>query len=190
MEKVKLTQEQAEAIERYKRELVDSIDEQYRFGVKRTPHEWAEPLVELGGKQVLEIIKHGYEVEEKFEIGDWVVHENRKLIGEVIRIYEDVLKITRLGDSHIWNKKYTRHATPEEIAEEKQRRWWAKHGRGVFEFKTGDLINHAGMILEVEKPEDDLVCIKINESRGTLTERLYHQIKVICFAEDRKDLEA
>src|SRR5699024_4993267 len=149
-EKVKVTKEQAEAIERYKKELVDSIDEQYRFGVKRTPYEWAEPLVELGGEQVLEIIKHGYEVEPEFEVGDWVVrtkelnHQNfhEGKIFKVKRIVKghltkDLLVVDN-DDNSEHHFENIRHATSEEIAKEKQRRWWAKHDRKVWELKIND----------------------------------------------------
>src|SRR5699024_9344668 len=72
-EKIKVTQEQADAIERYKRELVNSIDEQFRFGVKRTPYEWAEPLVELGGEKVLDTLRNGYEIKPEFEVREWLI---------------------------------------------------------------------------------------------------------------------
>src|SRR5699024_10715173 len=104
---------------------------------------------ELTIQQVVDAYFGGYEVEKTFKVADWVVHENGKLIGQVTRIYEDELEVKRLGDGYIWNKKDVRHATHEEIAEEKQRRWWAKHGRDVFEFKTGDLIEFEKVILEV-----------------------------------------
>src|SRR5699024_6388569 len=83
-----------------------------------------------------------------------------------------------------------RHATPEEIAEEKQRRWWAKHGRDVFEFKTGDLIDHDHYVVEVMEVRSDMLRVEMNAAVGTITKENYDQIKVICFAEDRKDVEA
>ena len=191
MEKVKLTKEQVTALE-------EAI---HGYGIDITmndhsPHNWGgrlSPLNELKTHQMARALYIGYEVEETFEVGNWVVYDNGvergygyktnqiKDVDEQKAYFDEgrTMHITRL-----------RHATPEEIAEEKQRRWWAKHGREVFEFKTGDLINHAGIIIEVEKPEDDLVRVKINESRGTLPEKLYQGIEVICFAEDRKDLEA
>src|SRR5699024_5125782 len=118
----------------------------------------------------------------------------RKLIGEVIRIYEDVLKITRLGDSHIWNKKYTRHATPDEIAKEKQRRWWAKHGRDVWELKNGDLLNTGNGILVYDSTYLGEYKFKRTDSGRLVASAnisyAQRNYQLACFAEDRKDLES
>ncbi len=187
MEKVKLTHEQAKAIE-------TAITE---FGKDRVIDgvlgKWLGELSSLNDLKPSEFARimygAGYEVEPEFKVGDWVMHEIGELLGEVTRIYEDELEATRLGDGYIWNEKYVRHATQEEIAEEKQRRWWRKHGRDVYEFKAGDLIKCEDTTSEVESPEEDLIWIKMNGAKGTLPEKLYQGIEVICFAEDRKDIE-
>ena len=196
MEKVKLTQEQAEAIEKLKRQhkgnVFDAIEDHSNV-LADANNEWVgkySPLNEMTVAEVAQILVNGYEVEEMFEVGEWVMHKLSKWIGEVTRVYEDALDVLRLGNEYVWNKKYVRHATPEEIAEEKQRRWWAKHGRDVYEFKAGDLIKCEDTTSEVESPEEDLIWIKMNGAKGTLPEKIYQGIEVICFAEDRKDLEA
>ena len=185
MEKVKLTREQAEMIKNHK-----EAKEFERLMQKHRMKGLPTHIDELTTQQVVDAYFDGYEVEETFKVGDWVMHELSKWLGEVTRIYEDELNVLRLGDGYIWNKKYVRHATPEEIAEEKQRRWWARHGRDVYEFKAGDLIKCEDTTSEVESPEEDLIWIKMNGAKGTLPEKLYQGIEVICFAEDRKDLEA
>lgn len=195
MKKVKLTQGQAEAIEKLKSKNKGNVFyaiEEHAFTFADDDDYWLhefKPLNDMGIADVAEVLVNGYEVEETFKVGDWVMHEPSKWLGEVTRIYEDELEVTRLGDGYIWNKKYVRHATPEEIAEEKQRRWWAKHGRNVYEFKEGDLIKRGDTTSEVEKVEEKIIWVKLNKSKGTYTKEYYDQIKVICFAEDRKDLD-
>lgn len=170
-EKVKITKEQAAAIERYKKELIDSIDEQYRFGVKRTPYEWAEPLVELGGEQVLNTLRNGYELEPEFELGDWVTDVSNGSITKLVskEFVEDL-------NNGFWTS--CRHATPEEIAEEKQRRWWEKHGREVWELKKGDILKYLY--------NGEMV---LSEANNILNKSVRNSYKIACFAEDRKDLE-
>lgn len=182
-EKVKITKEQAAAIERYKKELIDSVDEQYRFGVKRTPYEWAEPLVELGGEQVLNTLRNGYEVEPEFEVGDWVatIHNEAPIIFKVKSIQQTVVDSDHLmgsGYERIFNISEIRHATPEEIAKEKQRRWWNEHYRKVWELKKGDVL----LNLEYN------VAVLIHSDR-TLETSARNRFKVICFAENREDYE-
>lgn len=186
VEKITITKAQAEAIEKCvsKEDLIKSKL------VGLLEHGKDEPIAELTLETLVQALYIGYEVEEEFKVGDWVMHELSKWLGEVTRIYEDELNVLRLGDGYIWNKKYVRHATPEEIAEEKQRGWWARHGRNVYEFKEGDLIDHGKIVSEVTEVRGDLLWVKMNAVAGTLTKECYDQIKVICFAEDRKDMEA
>src|SRR5699024_8613457 len=84
-----------------------------------------------------------------------------------------------------------RNATQEEIAEEKQRRWWAKHGRDVWELKEDDILNVNGAIRTVYHVDENKVyfyevseiyTLDIMKGSGTTI--------VVCFAEDRKDLES
>src|SRR5699024_2384716 len=134
MEKVKLTQEQAWMIENHRGAFESLMRKHHMKGLPTY-------IDELTTQQVVDAYFGGYEVEKTFKVADWVVHENGKLIGQVTRIYEDELEVKRLGDRYIWNKKYVRHATPEEIEEEKQRRRWARHGRDVWQLKKCDLLN-------------------------------------------------
>src|SRR5699024_10060185 len=87
------------------------------------------------------------------------------------------------------SKKTLRHATPEEIAKEKQSRWWAKHGRDVWELRENDLLYYDDDFKEVEEVTEFGVIMLSSE-------RVYFPIKTIkskysiaCFAEDRKDVK-
>src|SRR5699024_3825332 len=117
---------------------------------------------ELTTQQVVDAYFGGYEVEETFKVGDWVVKGYEGNRGEVIGKVEGITESTYgIEELHgIWsnflkhktiiaNDGDIRHATPEEIADEKQRRWWSKHGREVYEFKSGDLIDHDHYVVEV-----------------------------------------
>src|SRR5699024_1112184 len=84
----------------------------------------------------------GYEVEESYEVGDWVYVEAPKEglpnVYQVMTADKYSVNLDRLYGN--FKKSKLRHATPEEIAEEKQRRWWAKHGRDVWELREGDCL--------------------------------------------------
>src|SRR5699024_1047502 len=84
----------------------------------------------------------GYEVEETYEVGDWVYVEAPKEglpnVYQVMNADKYSVNLDRLYGN--FKNSKLRHATPEEIAEEKQRRWWAKHGRNVWELREGDLL--------------------------------------------------
>src|SRR5699024_10052949 len=135
-EKVKLTKEQAEAIE-YIRE--NSIDANMNLQINGG---WDDKRSVLGSLSLDEFIRAlyiGYEVEETFEVGDTVVLNSGKVVeilehgwgpnavvvGWIINrsMYKDMI------DKMIIN----RHAT-------KQEKWWAKHGRKPLELKINDVL--------------------------------------------------
>ena len=148
---------------------------------------------ELTIQQVVDAYFGGYEAEEMFRVGDWVVYDNgvERGYGYKTNQIKDVDEQKAYFDEgrrmHLTS---LRHATPEEIAEEKQRRWWAKHDREVWELKAGDIIQGTfGQMREV---------CRVNESGEyvmfpnytAFSKKELAEWKVICFIEDRKDLEA
>ena len=189
MEKVKLTKEQVTALEK-------AIND---YGIDTTmndhsPHNWGgclSPLNELKTHQMARALYIGYEVEETYKVGDLVVHIPTGIIGEISHVNGNWINFFHSDEQKAVNISVNdlRHATPEEIAEEKQRRWWAKHGRDVYEFKSGDLIDHEHYVVEVMEVRSDMLRVEINAAVGTITKEYYDLIKVICFAEDRKDME-
>jgi|SRR5690625_1255733 len=162
MEKVKLTQEQAGEIERIKNYF--------------NRHEYITKFVETNGvsdsefhiEELVRALYTGYEVEPEFKAGDWV-HNN--LNGCVFQIKEYQLEVINDDPRNI------RHAT-------KQEAWWASHGRDVDQYKHNDVIKESynQVIREVSHVEDNIVYMKCGGGFGK------DALKIVCFAEDRKDL--
>ena len=186
MEKVKLTQEQAEMIKKHRE--ADNLEMLLR---KHRMSGCLTYIDELTTQQVVDAYFDGYKVDPDFEVGDWVVYDNGVRCGYKTNQIKDVDEQKAYFDEgRTMLLTRLRHATPEEIAEEKQRRWWARHGRDVYEFKSGDLIDHDHYVVEVMEVRSDMLRVEINTTVATITEEYYDLIKVICFAEDRKDKEA
>src|SRR5699024_208683 len=164
MGKVKLTREQAEAIGDVitygtKEEAVEShIEKGWSFKEYLC-------LNALSTDEFIRALYIGYEVEETFEVGDWVKDTST---NAVIKINDRQHRNNLIDSRHTTS----RHATPEENAKEKQRKWWAKHGRGVKELKKGDITKNAnGKMIEINHAE-----------------QLPDRFKIVCFVEDRKDV--
>ena len=196
-EKVKLTRPQAAAIERIKSNSV-------QFNIeKHESKSWRDlsGLNDLSTEELALALFIGYEIKEEFKVGDWVIHDIKK-IGKVKKINDDVITIdVELGYTRNNGElayvntlaRYFRHATPEEIAEEKERRWWTKHSRKPWELKVGDVLIYEDSLLdlpeiiEIVKVEDDTIYF----SDGDLEymSDINFGYKVICFAENRLDLQ-
>ena len=199
-ELIKLTQEQAEAIEKWvsKEDLIKSKL------VGLLEHGKDEPVAELTLETLVKALYIGYEVEETFEVGDWVVYNHDNTVWEVIgelyggKVHYDITRNGKhKGSVH---KDHIRLATPSEIVEEKQRRWWAGHGRDAWELKENDLLiskhdRHSCQVKFVEAADEYGVLLvggikdEFYEGEHDL-QILQDRYKVICFAEDRKDLES
>src|SRR5690625_2663863 len=125
MGKVRLTQEQADAIEgikEYQRKLLNS-------GEHRIMEEFKD-LRSLTTDEFMDALYVGYEVEPEYSVGDWIVvdyGEHGTEVG-IIKGWIDKPHSFFIDKCHFGaNVNEARHATPEEIAEEKERRWFAKH---------------------------------------------------------------
>src|SRR5699024_2155317 len=144
-------------------------------------------LNELPFEQFIVAVLGDYEVEETFEVGDWV-HNN--VTGRVAKIddrgYDE--EVAWVDDDKVNFFTQFRHATPEEVAEEKQRRWWAKHDREVWELKENDLLYYDDEFKEVEGVSE-IGAIMLSSERFYLPlETIKSKYSVACFAEDRKDI--
>ena len=107
-EKVKLTKEQAKHI--------DGFIDAHNKGL--LPSSLTVSLSLLA-----DTIKYGYEVEPEFKVGDYVTKIDTKRVGRIQKIKGKSCLIEGDGRWYFDNlKHYFRHATPEEIAEEKERR--------------------------------------------------------------------
>jgi len=177
VEKVKLTKEQAEGIQKL-----------YTF-----IHDNDVLNLEFTARELSEIIKYGYEVEETFEVGDWVVYDNgvERGYGYKTNQIKDVDEQKAYFDERrSMNLSSLRHATPEEIAEEKQRRWWESNNRAVWELKEGDILKDI-----YQREIHEVVGIGFMGSvmfEGDTSYRAVDEIEnkctVVCLAEDRKDI--
>ena len=142
MEKVKLTQEQADAVK--------TAVAKFTFEESMENHlaGWISParscLNGINTEELARALLIGYEIEETYKVGDWVRYwrtDCSAIIGkiEVIAEKERLFKADNCPDERRISD-ITRHATPEEIKAEKERRVWAEIGREVGEFKPNDVV--------------------------------------------------
>src|SRR5690625_2414408 len=192
MEKVKITQTQADNLEWRQRQYGKHRFIEHailgHFDDVTNPVEWDNLDVLIRALYV------GYEVVPEFKENDWVIrtsdagrgHEK----GKVFRIVERISSQNIHGDdeeSHVSTS--LKHATDEEIATEKQRRFWNGNDRDVWELRKGD-------VLESQKNGKLVTVLNESNSLGGCLRGLGHirisdlksSFKVVCFAEDRKDI--
>ena len=167
-EKVKVTAEQAEAFDRITKKY--SIERIIRDWIKSEydkflPHN--ECLRELSLEEFMRILYIGYEVEKEYAVGEWVVFRNisgQTVTAKVIAVQYGNERIQFDSISGWQPIAYVvRHATPEEIKAEKERRVWAGIGRKVGQFMYGDVgVSHSESIwtelssLKTLRDSDDL----------------------------------
>jgi hypothetical protein len=137
---------------------------------------------------------YGYEVEPEYKVGGWVVLEDG-YIGE-IEFINEIEEWANIGDSKDTKERgvclaktydlvdIERHATPSEIAEEKERRFWSEHGREPWQLKQGDILT---------KTIDGFPVIVSPHNEDYLNDfdigGLRKQYRVACFVDDREDWE-
>lgn len=193
MEKVILTQEQAEHIELVKSERnIETVIGNVFFNKRKYRRENSinDVIESIGLEKMLKAIYIGYEVEPEFKVGDWIIDE----FSGSMTIIENAGYANDLNNC----RNNIRKATKEEIAKEKQRRWWAKHDRDVWELKKGDIIEKLYTPLNLKVREITGVDDQFIYARGFEVERIFKintnttqidaNYKVICFFEDRKDI--
>lgn len=147
--KIKLTQEQADAIEGVLKHCSKERLLNDHSAMKEARGGWSTRksavLNDLSVADMARSLYIGYEIEPKYKAGDWVVFEskvNGPFICVIEKVYELSVDTDYLGSNGYkqnFGKELVRHATPEEIHTEKERRWWAEIGREVGEFKDGDV---------------------------------------------------
>lgn len=118
-EKVKVTVKQKEAIDRLNEYQLEQIKD-----FKKNPEkyaDWVSPLNELPEKKIIDALYIGYEVEPEFKVNDPVIFR-----GELLYITAVQANSCNISNKHLnycnIDIKEIRHATPSEIAEEKERR--------------------------------------------------------------------
>lgn len=181
---VKLTRKQEEALQIIDQKVPKSS------AVNRHIKGWeAEELKTLNDLSLDEFIKCLYmedcEVEPKYEVGDYIFSRTWEDIGKVTSINETTVTAERFQDE----SKYIRHAYEHEIQHEKERRFWDRHGRDVWELREGDLIkdNDSHDLKEVQKVKGRITVVGgfSGYDRIDFIKEYYH---VVCFAENRLDV--
>lgn len=194
MEKVKLTQEQADAIKKLKAEASNKeiiYMNTSPFGGIHLDKD-KQTIFEMDLDELIRALYIGYEVESEFKVGDWVVTSDFLEPIRKVKEVNDRLLVDNTGI--VWRDfGEIRHATPEEIAKEKERRWWKKHNREVWELKDYDLLKglSTGLIYQVFIYGDDLY-VATRETFENVEQddiaALKQMFEIACFSEDRKDV--
>lgn len=191
MGKVKLTRGQAEAIKLYL-EHNDEDVEMFLWAHARS--NWTgpfyEPLNGLSQGDLARALLIGYEIGPEIKIGDLVdigLFGTCK-IAEVTGVKGDAIAINGSDEYHKF--KIHKILTDEEKQEEKQRRWWKSHGREPWELKEKDLLikrKFGAVAFEVREVRKSIVVM----SNGGSTDigNIMQNYKIVCFAEDRKDVD-
>ncbi len=184
MEKVKLTPEQAEALEKERESWTDdTILQQHveRWHLQKRDH----VLDSLHFTTLAKALYVGYEIEETYKIGDWlhVVTPNFEFVAKVIGEYDEY---TVFDNGKRLSSFEFRKATPEEIAAVKKRRKWAAIGREVDEYRKGDIVMY--------KRYGHVDVVAFVDSQGIYLNQAprYHsadEIELVCPVEQRFDLE-
>ena len=189
MEKVKLTQEQADAIEN-----ISFREEAAKLQINGWKHRENRCLNHLTFDDFIKALYIGYEVEPKFKEWDWVVYRD-----EVFRItvkLEDgtfVIENDRAFEQEI-PPFLLRYATPEEIAKAKRRRWWNYHNRDEWEVREKDLLINLEnyKFIQINEIEgNEIWYAYINEyliDNMHISELCDSNFKVVFFSEDKKDV--
>jgi len=160
-----------EAIERLKTNVIDDGKLLYRYNMELNLVEFSmkEPI-NLPWQHVTIDISFFFNKEfvdyvEPLKVGEWVFHEEDKLIGKVTDKDGRYIATDNMGRSYkaYWDDTL-RRATSEEIAKEKRRRLFENHGRAIDEFKQGDVVTPADndkalLLVEDYNPQKNAVRI-------------------------------
>lgn len=154
-------------------------------------------------EKLADAIKYGYEVEPEFKVGDWLAYDKTNggtIVVEIIAVTGKVggIECFILGEGYGKKAKtmvntHYRHATPSEIAEEKDRRFFARHGRKSWEIREGDILEYLGDLLIVDSFDSEDVCFK--RSKGSIddyfenSDYVKEHFKVVCFIDGRLDVK-
>jgi hypothetical protein len=148
MERVKLTPEQAEVLERLKESHSKVVLVRSHYvGTNWYLHQTkGTGLDRLDLDTFIRALYIGYEIEKPFKVGDWVKYTsfNRTFYGQIEKINEFGSAEAHWSDGKYGGMPLPRleSMTPEEITAEKERRKWAAIGRKVGEYKTNDIVYH------------------------------------------------
>lgn len=142
MDKVVLTSEQADAIDKYINDLSRSHWQQ-KVNKLRSEVFIDKCLLELSTDDFMHVFKHGYDLAPAFKPGDWVVRKEDGVVGQVTFYCPDeeiALAEKSAGGIISSSSRLLRHATKEEIKKEEENDQFHKQGREPWELKRGDVL--------------------------------------------------
>src|SRR5690625_1522661 len=197
MEKVKLTQKQAEDLEEALHAYEDDKDHMINESVRAKDTTDSDSISYFSASKIAKAIYIGYEV-KSYKIDDWVKVEiqNEVRVSEIYAIKGDKYFLERLP-GYFKAQNILDHATDEEIAEEKEYRWWFRHNRDVWELRKGDVLilnDHGYHIVDqiVKDEKETLYWFVSPDGPGNITQQQLideglWEWRVVYFYEDRKD---
>src|SRR5699024_8180796 len=168
------------------------------------------PINDLALHRVAKALYIGYEVEPQYpKEGDWVKYDtgSTTIYGQIdTTAFDDVTGNFSDGTRQRVHKCAVNFMTNEEITIEKERRWWAKHGRDVWELELLDKVRLSNVEYEViEVCQKGVYKVQTNEyvpfhsiyvtndqskigGKDGIELIEENNSKVVCFREDRKDV--
>ncbi|MDW0113802.1 hypothetical protein QT711_11445 [Sporosarcina saromensis] len=185
--KVKVTKEVAEAIEKLRNAdltdygIVVKVSKSNRLDTQQMHKEcaairkWTHQGHGINADKLLDALRTGYEIDDEYKVGDWVVYVpyiTEIYVGKVEDLLSDGFIQTDIyagcKEKQAFSPKNIRHATPDEIEAEKERRVWAGIGRAVGEFRVGDYGLLGNYIFRKAVEGNDLAQLKDDYSKGKL----------------------
>lgn len=198
MEKVKLTKKQADSLEYLKSLWKGTPAKKLNFiliGEKLDKeYHWDNEADEIPDADFIEALHFGYEVEPEYQCGEWIAYkrpDGTTIIAKIVEVEDDSV-LTDYQVAGFDQRFYfpsIRHATPEEIKQEKERRWWERHDRDVWELIKGDTLKNTKnyLIYEVVDVDSEGNVAFINDIGFRDKGLIKRGYKVHCFAESRLD---
>jgi len=165
-------------------------------------HTWHDVIVH-GKKIPFMMNKYGDMVEKEEKKRVFARHNVARQINGVFRThtyfrfnYEEDGRLIKIDANYLETLKATLPQSEEEIRrnnempsieEEKQIMFFCKNGRKPWEFKQCDILNVNDEFLEVERVHGNTIYFSSFDDWVELDE-MKHNIDVVCFAKDRKDI--
>ncbi|GGP17168.1 hypothetical protein [Oceanobacillus neutriphilus] len=192
MEKIQVTQKQADWLERY--ELTQEQIDHY-INIQPYKKRPDSPIVDWDAGKLARALYVGYEVIPRYKAGEWLfilkeaMHTGKDEIRQIIDVQNGVIDLEdnwciRADSIHI------RHAAPEEEQQEKKRRFWSKLGREEDGWKEGDIVGVEGSKFITYISYEDLDRGEVEFPRFTAGDNEYfplNKIRLVTPVEQRLD---
>src|SRR5690625_2944359 len=164
MEKVKITRKQATAIEEYKETVMGVFDFLHDLAGTHNLESHGEDQEEEAIR-LMKAYSGGYEVEPECKVGELakICDDDLERVREIQSIYGDVDDKTEYVNLYGADRvpmNMLIKLSPSEQAAEKERRWWANHGREPWEIREDDTLEYLGDLYVIDWFDSEKVCLK------------------------------